>query len=1131
MLPDDYSYIPESADDFFAALMAAMRLVPDYVRVYGTFDRVFRQCIDQSTESVGACLCGAFAKTDYLLKEHGADAMLAREVNGTRARLRKRGGMTREELGIYCAKDLRSLCRFIAIIYGADIPPQLVAMFPEERMAERHRELVGDSVRMIVTRLDGDYVYGHAEDWHDGENVRVCYTRNKVYDFDWTYLADLIGEGTQLNLVRPRMEDGVLYPELIIVEPDYLVDISAVARCFTNYAESPLVNLLNRLQPQQGSEAIVMGNFAGQMLDEAVKQPKAYADSVKDFFAANAVNLLTAGVGPNFHDEARRQRQNIANAMGRDLPAAVTRFNSREGMVEPSFFSEMLGLQGRMDYLQLDFRVLLEQKSGKGDFPCGDFSVPRYKEEHYVQLLLYMLLIRYNYRGIYEQNNRELHAFLLYSKYRSSLLGLGFAPELVFRAMKLRNGLAAQELRMAQEGAYKQVLGALTPEAMNLKNVTNALWKRYQYSQIAELLAPIHAASELEREYYYRFLTFISNEHLLSKLGNKTKESSGFAATWHDSLEVKRQAGNIYDNLTLVSPDGDSKGMIERVRLEFSENVDNDMANFRVGDIVILYPYAPGSEPDARRTMVFRCTIEDIQTDTVTLVLRAAQSDGRVFLWYSGMKWAMEHDFMEASYSSLYRGMHSFLSAPKRRRDIILLQRRAEVDVTRELKGDYGTFNELALRVKRAKDLFLIIGPPGTGKTSFGMLNTVKEELLERDSSVLLLSYTNRAVDEICSKLHKEGIDFIRVGSTLNCAAEYRGYLLAERARRCANLAELRTMLETARVYVGTTTAFTSNIALLKIRQFSLAVIDEASQILEPHLIGLLSACEGEVPAIRKIVMIGDHKQLPAVVQQTQAQSAVRETVLRDILLTDCRLSLFERLLKRYRDDEQVTYMLCRQGRMHHDIARFPNELFYNNKLAEVPLPHQIADLPHSKPEGEGIENVLLTRRFAFVATPPPEDGTPDKVNPVEADLIAATVRKIYEIEGKDFDVAETVGVIVPYRNQIATIRNAIDTFGIPELHRITIDTVERYQGSQRKFIIYGFTISKYYQLKFLADNVFVDYDGSVIDRKLNVAMTRAEEHLVIFGNPSLLARNHIFSRLMAFAKEHESYYDAAGWR
>ena len=100
MLPDDYSYIPESADDFFAALMAAMRLVPDYVRVYGTFDRVFRQCIDQSTERVGACLCGAFAKTDYLLKEHGADAMLAREVNGTRARLRKRGGMTREELGI-----------------------------------------------------------------------------------------------------------------------------------------------------------------------------------------------------------------------------------------------------------------------------------------------------------------------------------------------------------------------------------------------------------------------------------------------------------------------------------------------------------------------------------------------------------------------------------------------------------------------------------------------------------------------------------------------------------------------------------------------------------------------------------------------------------------------------------------------------------------------------------------------------------------------------------------------------------------------------------------------------------------------------------------------------------------------
>jgi MoxR-like ATPase len=70
--------------------------------------------------------------------------------------------------------------------------------------------------------------------------------------------------------------------------------------------------------------------------------------------------------------------------------------------------------------------------------------------------------------------------------------------------------------------------------------------------------------------------------------------------------------------------------------------------------------------------------------------------------------------------------MQAFLMAPKERRDLILLQREPQTDDTISLKGDYGEFNNLMLKVKRARDLFLIIGPPGTGKTSFGLLNTVK---------------------------------------------------------------------------------------------------------------------------------------------------------------------------------------------------------------------------------------------------------------------------------------------------------------------------------------------------------------------------------------------------------------------
>ena len=93
-------------------------------------------------------------------------------------------------------------------------------------------------------------------------------------------------------------------------------------------------------------------------------------------------------------------------------------------------------------------------------------------------------------------------------------------------------------------------------------------------------------------------------------------------------------------------------------------------------------------------------------------------------------------------------------------------------------------------------------------------------------------------------------------------------------------------------------------------------------------------------------------------------------------------------------------------------------------------------------------------------------------------------------------------------------MRNAIDRHGISELHDITIDTVERYQGSQRDVIIYGFTVQHRYQLEFLTANDFVE-DGVIIDPKLNVAMTRAREHLVLVGHAPLLINDEVFARLI----------------
>lgn len=1128
---ETYSNNNQTTDVFsslFEGLEKAVACLPDYPRAYQQLNVVFQKCLNRNTLDISLNFGGTFAKTDYLLKEHKASKKTAKRTNDTRARLRKQEELSFEDMQKWFYYDLRNLTEFIAFLYQVPVPSSLQVLFPSIQEEEYAHNLVRPYIRLIVVNWDDTFLYGTSETQADGSLVKVSYGRgNRNSAFDGSYLEKLLFRGVQLNLIRPYEIDGCLHPEFIILEPDNLILITHIARCFKEYGTTPLTHAINKLQPDAISEPIVLGNFAGQLLDEQIHQlPEShtYNDSVMEFWQNNSINLLTAGISPKFHENAKKQKQNIAKAMGQDMPRNVADFNPKECMLEPSFYSEMLGLQGRMDLLQLDFKLLLEQKSGSADYESERHGILKQKEEHYVQMLLYMMLIRYNYADIYEKNGNRLQAFLLYSKFQKGLLNLGFAPQLQFEAIKVRNQLAWQDLQFTRPNGFR-FLESLAPQDLNVLNTSSKLWVNHQCPQIQETLAPILQASSLERSYYFRFLTFISNEHMLSKYGNKTKENSGFASKWYDTLEEKRQAGNIYDNLTLLSPDQHTQGSIARITLGFDETDANYMSNFRIGDIIILYPYERGHEPDVRKTMVFRGSVQDITVHTIVMELNAPQSDAHVFLIHQHQPWAIEHDFMESMDDSLYKGLHAFLSAAQERKDLLLFQREPVVDKTLKINGDYGSFNELATRVKQARDFFLIVGPPGTGKTSFGMLNTVKEELTEPDSSVLLLSFTNRAVDEICSKLLESGIDFIRLGHEHSCSPECRPRLLSNIAKKCQNLGQLKSIITSARVMVATTHTMGRHIALFQLKSFSLAIIDETSQILEPHLLGLLSAQHNGQPVIRKFVMIGDHKQLPAVVQQDPKVSAVHEKELNDILLTDCRLSLFERLIRKYHGRPEVEFMLHKQGRMHKDIALFPNMAFYNSELEVVPLEHQNVELPTIGTSENGIDNLLDTQRIAFIHVDCPKQTCSNKVNQNEADIIAATVLRIYEKEKEHFRVEETVGIIVPYRNQIATVRNTIDRWGIAELHDITIDTVERYQGSQRKYIIYGFTVQETDQLNFLTNNVFVDFDGSIIDRKLNVAMTRAQEHLILVGNTELLSHDYTFHRLIQFCDSRNCYY------
>ena len=1136
-----------TAAEVFADLQALAAL-PTARERYRRMETTLIVAVNQRLRHTRVNFSGLFQKVDFLMKTFQgdkADHSLYFAINDARLRMKTLETANDAELEKAFGIDLKAVATFSSLIYGKPVPESLRDLFAKVSFApdlQRIRDEAGQlvsNIRVVVERSLEGTIWCRREDTGEELEVDINGMEEGFVPGDWSYLLKLIDPGDMLCLVRPRRKaEGsmVVVPELVIVAPDYLVNVTSVAACFEQFGHSAFADLLGRIRPNGDTMPILLGNFASQLLDETVYGlDLPYAESVKAFFRRNALSFLalspSAEEAAEFHAAGRKQRDNIRKMVGdTDSDAPLNRLLRRGVILEPSFFSPTLGLQGRMDLIDFDCDAVVEQKSGKGKYKPGNASVgfPGVQEKHLVQTLLYRALLHYAYE---EVTYDKLHSYLLYSKYGDGLADVASAPKLLFEALKVRNGIARCGFLFAKEGMG--FLASLTPEKL-FPNAKGVLWDRFTRPAIMALLTPFQSASRVEQAYILRFMQFVAQEQLLAKIGNRTKENSGFAAVWNSSLDEKRRAGNIYEHLK-IEISGNSH--IEEVAFLTEETGRPDMSNFRKGDIVFFYPYRYDSEPDATRSMVFRASVAELRPGKISLHLRNPQTSRNVFDHYRSEQWAIEHDFMEASFTSLYRALLSFASASEHRRSLLMGLARPETDTSIGLLGNYSDgggeeFNQLVLRAKQARDLFLIIGPPGTGKTSYGMKNLVLETLLEPGKTVLLLAYTNRAVDEICGKLESiDGLDYIRLGSDWSCEERYKGRLLANRIDNCENINEVKRLVDSARVVCATVTAVNSNMQLLAVKHFDLAIVDEASQILEPHIVGLLSAQIDGREAIGKFVLIGDEKQLPAVVQQTADESKVENEELKAIGLTDCANSLFERMLRLYAyrpdgtADESVCFMLKRQGRMHPAIADFPNQAFYGGRLSPVPLPHQLEETQEMA-TGDVLERFITGRRVAFVDC---QDGDSeaeaDKVNTEEAKIIAATAMAQYRKEGDGFDPLRSVGIIVPYRNQIATVREAMAKYGIEALLDVTVDTVERFQGSQRDMIIYGFTAKRAYQLSFLTSNEYVDpLTEALIDRKLNVAMTRAMRCLILVGNARLLSRAQTFGRMIDYARQQGNF-------
>ena len=1011
---------------------------------------VIKLCAAEGCRSQGGTFGNLFSQIDFVCKHYGLKAQQKWAIQQARRHSNGRETLSRDEWYY----DLRAVTLLISSIFHEDVPGELLQLLPVNLQPQPSQLSINKRyIRCIVRSFDDNLITADSE---EGE-IQVDYG-NTEGGRDFAYLQKILREGMQLNLLDCHYDKKIV-PGLIVVEPDFMLDISSLAACFTAYGHHPLLYTVSRLKPRPNTQATLLGNFAGTALDDIIHNPqvtlqqslqRSYREQADRFATCEDFNK------ESFEQAAAVQMENIRETF-KTLNSYLLTLNS---LLEPSFVCEHLGLQGRVDLMTADMSLLVEQKSGKNqkiEYQSHDAHGLQL-ESHYVQLLLYYGILRYNFN----KSDNQVDTRLLYSRYapEKGLIAVNYYRTLFREAIKLRNQIVATELLIARDG-FGRIIPLLNADIIYKGIARDGYFHRYILPELLTLHLQLSNLTPLERAYYERMMTYVYREQRAQKLGSseQTLHHAGGCSSdlWLMPLNEKQEQGNIIIPLHIIKREKtDPDGGYNRITLRFS-NVPNasplGTLNFRKGDMIYLYQY--DEEPNVRKSILYKGSIEDIHDGKVIILLNDGQQNESVFA-LSDKTWAIEHGGSDVGTNSNIRSIHQFIQSSPQKKALLLGQRTPEADTSLVLSQSYNPYyDDILLKVKQARDYFLLVGPPGTGKTSMALRFMVEEELKGTDtSSILLMAYTNRAVDEIRSMLEDAGL------------------------------------ADDERILTGTTSMMQARPFLLEGRHFSLAIVDEASQVLEPGLIGLLSSDQ-----IDRFVLVGDHKQLPAVVQQNPEEARIDDPLLRSIGLNDCRQSLFQRLYNWEVQQQRTQFIgtLHRQGRMHPDVASFASNHFYHAWLQPVPLPHQQeTSIGYDLPSQDAIDDILKTHRIVFF------DSTPNTID------LALRIRRFY---GDRFNPEKTLGIIVTYRHQIAAIREAL-----PD---ISIDTVERYQGSQRDVIIYDVGVSRQYQLDFLTASTFTDDEGQVVDRKLNVALTRARKQMIIVGCSSILRQNTLYRQLI----------------
>ena len=494
--------------------------------------------------------------------------------------------------------------------------------------------------------------------------------------------------------------------------------------------------------------------------------------------------------------------------------------------------------------------------------------------------------------------------------------------------------------------------------------------------------------------------------------------------------------------------------------------------------------------------------------------------------------------FDETSYKMMFDALDRTMKAKNNRqaylRDLFYSHQKAERYSFEPMRFPWlnPTQEQAVNEVLWAKDVAIVHGPPGTGKTTT-LVEAINETLM-RESQVLVCAQSNMAVDWISEKLVDRGINVLRIGNPTRVNDKMLGFTYERRFEshpdypqlwairkairelrknrkkgsesfhqkmdrlksRAAEI-EIRINAELmgeARVIACTLVG--SSHRLLEGMKFGTLFIDEAAQALE-------AACWIPMRRAGRVVLAGDHCQLPPTVKSIAAM----------------RAGLGKTLMERIAENKpEVVTLLKIQYRMNEEIMRFSSDWFYHGKVQSAPqikyrsildYDHAITwiDTSDKEPTDTIEEGEDLNFKEQFVGE------SFGRINKAEAELTLLTLAEYLTKIGKQRVIDERidVGIISPYRAQVQYLKRLIKKYEFFKPYRrlISVNTVDGFQGQERDVILISLVRSNDEgQIGFLKDL-----------RRMNVAMTRARMKLIILGNKETMTQHPFYKKLWEYVE------------